>query len=414
MTPPDSRSFLFLQTIASPFFIQLGKQIESAGHTVHKVNFNGGDQLFWHNFNEIDFRAHPEEFEDFLTRQYETLKVTDIVLFGDCRPWHITATGLARDKGIRIWVFEEGYLRPHWITMEAGGVNGNSDFDFPYPDNKHQPDLPKDSVVTSVGGGLKQRVIYDFAYNFATLFLKWKFHYHKTHRPYAIWHEYTTWAIRLAKLTWMRPHARKMINTLSQRSDPVFLFPLQLDTDSQVRVHSEFKGLEKAIDFVITSFADNASDHALLLIKNHPLDNGMINYQNQIQKLSSKLGVEDRVVFIDGGDLNAILGYCKGVVTVNSTVGMTALDNQIPVMVLGSAIYAIEGLIAKADDTDFWTNPRKLDVSLYSAFKSALLAHCHVNGNFYTKAGIHLAVSNSFSRLMQSTKVRYPNEKNTS
>ncbi len=85
---------------------------------------------------------------------------------------------------------------------------------------------------------------------------------------------------------------------------------------------------------------------------------------------------------------------------------MTALDQQVPVMVLGSAIYSIRDLIATPEDDDFWTHPKKTDSSLYDSFKSALLVHCHVNGNFYTELGIHLAVANSFARLMNSTKVR--------
>ncbi|MBL4906258.1 MAG: capsular biosynthesis protein [Sneathiella sp.] len=406
MVALENRSFLFLQTIASPFFLQLGKRIAADGHAVHKVNFNGGDQLFWHDFHEIDFRKKPAEFKTFITDQYDRLGITDIILFGDCRTWHVTAIHIAKILDIQVWVFEEGYLRPHWVTLETGGVNGNSDFDFPLTKDIPSTDETAPMGIKSVGGGLKQRITYDFAYNFYCLFLKWKFPHHKTHRPYVIWHEYSTWALRLLKLTWMRPQAKKIIEALSKRKNPVFLFPLQLDSDSQVRIHSSFKGLEKAIDFVIKSFAKHADPKAVLLIKNHPLDNGMINYRQQVQTLSSKLDISDRVQFIDGGDLGKILDYCKGVITINSTVGMTALDKQVPVMVLGSAIYALDGLTATAQDDAFWTNPCLSDISLYEAFKSALLEYCHINGNFYTKTGIQLAVTNSFSRLMNSTKVR--------
>jgi capsular polysaccharide export protein len=33
---------------------------------------------------------------------------------------------IARAAGLTIHVFEEGYLRPHWVTYERGGSNGHS------------------------------------------------------------------------------------------------------------------------------------------------------------------------------------------------------------------------------------------------------------------------------------------------
>ena len=53
-------------------------------------------------------------------------QVTDLHVFGDWRPLHREAVLLARVRGIRVWAYEEGYLRPDYITMEQGGVNGLS------------------------------------------------------------------------------------------------------------------------------------------------------------------------------------------------------------------------------------------------------------------------------------------------
>ena len=52
--------------------------------------------------------------------------VTDVILFGDCRPYHRVAVDLARSRGIAVHVFEEGYFRPDWITLERDGTNGHS------------------------------------------------------------------------------------------------------------------------------------------------------------------------------------------------------------------------------------------------------------------------------------------------
>ena len=49
-----------------------------------------------------------------------------VFLFGDCRPIHRAAHDVATAMGIDVGVFEEGYLRPDFITLERHGVNGNS------------------------------------------------------------------------------------------------------------------------------------------------------------------------------------------------------------------------------------------------------------------------------------------------
>jgi len=52
--------------------------------------------------------------------------VTDIVLYGDTRPIHAQAVEIANKLGLSVHVFEEGYMRPYWVTYERGGTNGNS------------------------------------------------------------------------------------------------------------------------------------------------------------------------------------------------------------------------------------------------------------------------------------------------
>jgi capsular polysaccharide export protein len=182
----NKKSFLFLQTIASPFFLQLGKALASEGHQVHKINFNGGDWLFWHGLGDISFTHRPAEFAEFLAARLHSLNVSDIVLFGDCRPWHREAIRQARSLDISIWVYEEGYIRPHWITLERNGTNGHSSFSFP-ADTDRAVQNGDFLAGEPVGGGLKQRIAFDFAYNFCNLLLKWKFPHHRTHRPYVIW-----------------------------------------------------------------------------------------------------------------------------------------------------------------------------------------------------------------------------------
>jgi len=54
----------------------------------------------------------------FLEAKLSEWEITDIILFGDCRPVHAAAIAIAKRHQIPHYVFEEGYLRPNWITLE--------------------------------------------------------------------------------------------------------------------------------------------------------------------------------------------------------------------------------------------------------------------------------------------------------
>ncbi|MEC7962007.1 MAG: capsule biosynthesis protein CapA, partial [Pseudomonadota bacterium] len=123
----QNRVFLCLQGPHGPFFHQLGKMLRRAGAQVWRVGFNAGDRAFWFDqASYIPYRGAAEDWPD----QFETLVaekgVTDIVLYGDTRPIHAEAVKRAKAAGLTVHVFEEGYLRPFWVTYERGGSNGHS------------------------------------------------------------------------------------------------------------------------------------------------------------------------------------------------------------------------------------------------------------------------------------------------
>src|SRR5262245_45984937 len=94
------------------------------GHEVLRVNFNMGDVAAWGRRPSVPFRGRLDELPQFLNRVKGRHGITDQVLFGDCRPVH--APALDEKRGIRTHVFEEGYFRPYWITLERDGVNAHS------------------------------------------------------------------------------------------------------------------------------------------------------------------------------------------------------------------------------------------------------------------------------------------------
>ncbi|KAF1029033.1 MAG: hypothetical protein GAK40_00675 [Burkholderia plantarii] len=84
---------------------------------------------------------------------------------------------------------------------------------------------------------------------------------------------------------------------------------------------------------------------------------------------------------------------------VNSTVGLSALHHGRPLIALGEAIYNIRGLTWQGTLDDFWVNGVTPDMDLYQAFLSYVMHHTQINGDFYTRTGIAMAVAGAVERL---------------
>jgi capsular polysaccharide export protein len=122
-----TRNFLFLQGPHGPYFARLADMLRRTGAGVWRVGFNSGDRIFWPDRSSyIPYRGTLDDWPDRIVRILCERQITDLVLYGDTRPVHSRAVEAARAAGITVHVFEEGYLRPYWVTYERGGANGNS------------------------------------------------------------------------------------------------------------------------------------------------------------------------------------------------------------------------------------------------------------------------------------------------
>jgi capsular polysaccharide export protein len=394
------RGFLFLQGLASWFFERLGRALLARDYRVHRVNFNGGDRAFWRIPGAVDFCGREQEWPGFLDRLIIERGVSDVILFGDCRPLHRAAIRVAQSRGLRVYVVEEGYLRPDWITFEEGGVNGYSSLPRDPGWYREQARLlPPRRDTTGLAGSFRRRAVEDITYNVASRMGARRFRHYATHRPYHQVIEYAGWVRRLALKRGSEREAARAINDLLRTPDPLFFFPLQLDCDYQIRVHSPFRTTQLAIEHILESFARSAPQSARLVVKLHPLDSGLIDWRAITGHVAADLGISDRLIAIDGGDLGQLLARCRGVVTVNSTVGCQALARSVPVIALGKAIYDIAGLTHQGQLDEFWNAPKPPDSGLFDAFRRVLAARCLIPGSFFSEPGLRSAVEAAVSRL---------------
>ena len=398
------RVFLFLQGPISPFFQRLAAALLELGHEVRRVNLCFGDRLLWRKLPSVNYTGTAADWPEYIGAYMAREGITDLVLLGDRRPLHIQAADLARASGIRVFACELGYLRPDWITLERNGMSSYSHFPTdPTTIRKISECVPPPDMTARYQSNFFKLAAWDVTYNLANVFL-WPCHPH--YRWHAIYHplaEYAGWVWRLLRRPYLKWDARTKFDRLLADKGKYYVFPLQLETDYQIRAHSPYARQKDPIRTILASFAKFAAADTSLLIKVHPLDNGLFNWRRRIARWARERDVENRVVVVDGGDLTEMLAHSTAVVTINSTVGTAALALGKPLLALGSAVYVMDGLTHKGTLDDFWTGAEPPDRELYGSFVRALAATVQIKGGFYSEPGIAAAVSEAAKRLDQLT-----------
>jgi capsular polysaccharide export protein len=394
------RSFLTLQGTASPFFRSLEAALEARGHAVQRVNFCGGDHAYGDPRAALDYTGPASELPGWYADVLDRSSISDVVLFGDCREIHRHMHPLAQARGVNVHVFEEGYVRPHYLTLERVGVNGRSLLPRDPSFYLAQRDAtPQWRTGEPTGYNLYERAMHDMRYRAANTLYRQRYPHYRSHRPKNGLIEYGGLAARLLKQRHFDREAAHLVRELIESKRRFYLFALQLNADSQIVHHSPFGDIREVLERVMRSFADNAPAGTWLVIKNHPLDTGLVDYRGHVARLAQELGIGARVQFIDGGHLPTLLDHARAVVVVNSTVGISALYHKRPLIALGTAIYALPGLTWQDGLDAFWRGAQAPDYELFLAFLDYIVHHTQLNGDFYTRTGIAMAASAAVARL---------------
>ncbi|MHA8046038.1 capsule biosynthesis protein [Roseomonas mucosa] len=396
--PPGHKSFLFLQGPISPFFRLVGAELRALGHDVLRVNLNAGDWLIWHGPDAVSYRGRPGDWPAWFEALCEERQATDLVLLGEQRPMHRAAIAIARRRGMRVVATDFGYIRPDWIVLERDGMNAESRFPRdPETIVEMGRNLPPPDLVVHHRDSFPRQAAWDIAYHL-TAMLRWPFPHHRSHQLY---HPIPVYAGTLLRLLTRRHDNRRAdaIVRALQGKGLLFLFAMQMETDFSLRAYSHYPDLDTAMEEVIESFARHAPAEAKLLVKVHPLDPGIKRWKRRVRRIAQRHGVAGRVHYLGGGNLGHITESVQGVITVNSTVGLRALIDNLPTHALGQAIYRIPGLTHAGPLDAFWRDPPRPDMALREGFLRGI-AHClHIRGVYYAKEGLAVAVRQATHRL---------------
>lgn len=398
--PVSPRTVLFLQGPITPFFSEIGDLLAARGHRVLRINLCLGDRLFWHRPGAVDYRGNrakwPAFIEDYLDRE----QVTDIVLLGEQRFAHKVAIAAAQARDITVVATDFGYLRPDWITFERNGLSGDSVFPRdPEAIKALAARVPPPELSRKYHDDFPRQARWDMLYHLASSFLWFLYPGYKSHQVHHPILVYIGTGLRILGRKLKGQGANRLIESMRDGSQSYYVFPLQMQNDFSVRAYSDFDGLEPAIRKVVGSFAQHAPGDTKLVIKIHPLDPGMIDWRKRSLRIAREFGVSERVFFLDGGSLESLLEKARGVVTINSTVGIWALLAGRPLKAMGRTVYDIPGLTFQGDLDDFWTDSKPADVELRDAFVRAMVATIQLRGVYYNRPGLDNAVREAACRL---------------
>jgi capsular polysaccharide export protein len=425
VTPRQSllgRRFLIVTAPFGPFVRALADALQAEGASVTRMLFNAGDAASWRRAGAAPYTGDVRRWPQRLARLVQDQGLTDLIVFGEGGPYNqgvlaqrdklkalaaathtvesdVEATDGANDQRraqaarlrepsvsagasahpLRIWVLENGYFRPDWITVEENGVNASSGL----PRNRaaYDPPVPEILPTRPAGRILPHHVVNISLYHMVQPLGRLVFRRYVYPYTTSPWLQFVGHVKRYLGLA-LASRSEADAETIRARG-PFFLACLQREGDAQLLRYSHFADNTAFLAEVMTSFARHAPAEARLVVKNHPLDPGLVDLRRMTHVLAVERGIADRVDFIDGGNLAQLCRASSGMVVNNSSAALSAMGFKTPVKVLGEAFFDFEGLTDQKPIDKFWTNPTAPDDALFHRFRAHVIARTQVNGNYH-------------------------------
>lgn len=377
------RHVLLLQGKMGGFFSRFATFLKSQDIAVSKINFNAGDAFFYRQDQAYDYTGTLAQFSSWLQSFIAEHSIDAIVCFGDCRPHHTQAACLSEQLGISFFVFEEGYLRPDYITLQEHGINGYSRLNI--ADIKALKKANDYPLYTH--NRFYRLSIAAIVYYVVTRLYKSRYPHYSHYRGMTAWQEAIAWL----KAPWRKfrdylPDKRLQQQLVTQADKNFFLVSLQVHNDSQITHHSSYRDVVQFIENTLASFAAHADKSQWLVFKHHPLDRGHRDYRELVEKLAARYQLESRVFYGCDMHLPTLMKHSIGMVTINSTTGLQSVYHKKPTKVMGRAIYDTPKLTDVKPLDAFWQQPKTPDNEFYLRFREYLIEQTQLNGSFYGKS----------------------------
>lgn len=376
-----ARRILLVTQPAGPFARYLDRALRAGGAQVDRVVMNGGELFDWLSPATAWFKGPADDFDDWIRRRLGR-GYTDVVVFNDVNPYSRGALDAARALGLRTWILENGYQRPDWITLETEGVNARSGLPrdpAAYADAATLPAPPERPHIGLITPFHVFNTIQH--YTLIVLLSPWMrgFRY-----PFAVpIHGQVFGHVRRYVEHLIHRRSRERQARAAAQQAPFFLAVLQREGDSQLMVHSDLKTNRAMVERVVADFAAHAPAAMRLVVKNHPLDPGLVRLERDVRAVAAAHGVTERVTFLEGGNFAQLARASSGVISVNSTAALAAIGFGVPVKLLGRAFFDLPGLVDPQPLSSFWSGPQVPDHELFTRFRRRLSVETQIYGSYH-------------------------------
>jgi capsular polysaccharide export protein len=407
------QNVLLLQGPIGPFFAELHGALSASGVAVRRVIFNAGDQRFAPPEGCVRFSGTAARWEAWLRSELSDNAPDAIVLFGSSRPAHKVARHVAAQLGIAVISLEEGYLRSGYVSAELGGNNQHSPLAQWRPGNAQGGNdrmVPaawgnRSSFTTMSLWGAIYYMVRDFRAKPSDVYL-----FHR--RRERLWGLASSWIVHMssrAKAKITEIPARRALH----KNPGYILVPLQVSSDSQIQVAARGWDTPKLIDaslkaLLSTGGAENGGKAEDVVFKLHPLERRSASIKRLIMQKAKQYGVDRRrITVLHSGRIGDLAAQSSGMVVINSTSAFSALHHNIPVLVLGDAVFRHDAIVtvghSEADIAAFFKSRQVKSRAVIDAFLTELKAQSLIPGDFYVAAGRKAAVIGVIRKLEQIT-----------
>ncbi len=386
---PAPRRVLFVETDWEMGMCRVARQLRDLGHQVRKVALHTSDLYYalW-GIPVTPYRLPTEQFRGWLKAYTRLHAIDTYILYNNERDYNLIAEELGDELGINVVVMEMGLVRPLHVT--AFSKDSYTPADIPalwdavrsgthdpvgfqsLPPQRHRVSTPLMVTRLSVSAAVSIMTRFLFPHFVDQQPLSARFHIAANLR--GIWNYWRD--------NHNRSHLMSLVNGAWKRQ--YYFVPLQIPCDKQVVVQSPFDSMEGFLDTIADSFERCAPPDVRLIVKLHPFDRGYHDYTEAIGRLEERLG-RGRIVFVDDLPLAPLIENSLGVITINSTVGLTALRHLAPVVALGKAIYDLPDLTFQGPLDEFWRSPGRPSHEVVETFVRLLESTIQGRGSLARK-----------------------------
>lgn len=396
---PRPQRVLILQGPVGPFFGRLQSFLISQNIDAWRVSFHTGDRIFCNSSKTLHFDGSLDGWTNWIRQVLAFGDFGTIILFGSERPAHCAARKVAAAANVKVISLEEGYIRPGFITVEQDGNNANSPIAGQVIAHPHEP--PPEQVSSRSYNSLRRMIAYGATYYTARGLTTFGKRRELFHRQTPLLQEAYCWTRNLSRrITGGERNFAKVQYLLEHCDRNFYLVPLQVGADANMTKFASGWNSARLISESIRSFAAHAPNNTRLVFKIHPMERGHNNLTPMIMRNAAASGIADRIDVIETGSLGLLTRHAAGMITVNSTSGLSAIFHGVPLMVLGQSIYSNKKLATVTPDFDhFWTSGHVASPELRSAYIARIRDEALMPGDFYCSIGMDIAARSVFEKL---------------